>query len=107
MLSTELQCVPNLSLRYWLTHFTSGLKITCKPDEFSVFNPPPGQTCGSWANEFVQGFGGYLANSNATSNCQYCRYSVGDEFFLPLNISYDKRWRDAWVLFAFFGNVTS
>ena len=28
---------------------------------------------------------------------------VGDQFFLPLNIRYENRWRDAWVLFAFSG----
>jgi hypothetical protein len=87
--------------------FTSGLKITCKPSEFNVFTPPPGETCGTWANEFVNAFGGYLANTTATSNCQYCQYAVGDEFFLPLNISYDQRWRDVWVIFAFFGTSPS
>jgi len=79
-----------------------GLKITCKPDEFTVFNPPSGQTCASWANEFVKEFGGYLDNSNATSACRYCQYAVGDEYYTPLNISFDDRWRDVWVLFAFF-----
>jgi ABC-type multidrug transport system permease subunit len=113
MLSTELQYVPpknlffviDLQTQFVFFFLPSGLKITCNTDEYSVFNPPPGQTCGSWAGEFVQGFGGYLANSTATSNCQYCQYSVGDEFFLPLNITYGNRWRDVGILFAFFGNV--
>ncbi|KAI8981169.1 ABC-2 type transporter-domain-containing protein [Trametes punicea] len=78
-----------------------GLTITCHPDEFIIFNPPSGQTCNQWAQEFVDGFGGYIANPNDTSACQYCQYSVGDQFFLPLNIRYDNRWRDAWILFAF------
>ena len=30
-----------------------GLKIQCKPSEFSQFDPPAGQTCSAWANEFV------------------------------------------------------
>ena len=79
-----------------------GLEITCKSDEFAVFNPPSGQTCQQWAGEFVDAFGGYLNNPNATDSCQYCQYKVGDEFFTPLNISYDKRWRDAWIVFAYF-----
>ena len=79
-----------------------GLKITCKPEEFAVFNPPEGQTCGAWANEFVTAFGGYLDNANDTSACRYCKYAVGDEFFLPLNIRFGDRWRDAWVLFGYF-----
>ena len=79
----------------------SGLVIKCKADEFIQFNPPSGQTCIAWADEFVQGFGGYIDNPNDTSACRYCQYSVGDQFFLPLNIRYDNRWRDVWILFAY------
>ena len=79
-----------------------GLKIQCKPDEFAVFNPPEGQTCSAWAGEFVSAFGGYLDNADSTSACRYCPYSVGEDFFLPLNIRYDDRWRDAFILFGFF-----
>ncbi|KAG6329970.1 hypothetical protein ID866_9118 [Astraeus odoratus] len=79
-----------------------GLSIQCTSDEFAVFNPPTGQTCLEWAGEFVDAFGGYLNNPNATSACQYCPYAVGDEFFLPLNIQYSDRWRDAFILFSFF-----
>ena len=79
-----------------------GLKIQCKPDEFAVFDPPEGQTCSTWANEFVSSFGGYLDNANDTSDCRYCPYAVGEDYFLPLNIRYEDRWRDVWVLFAFF-----
>jgi len=79
-----------------------GLKIECKSDEFSVFDPPAGQTCSAWANEFVSAFGGYLDNANDTTACRYCPYAVGEDFFVPLNIRYDNRWRDAFVLFAFF-----
>jgi len=79
-----------------------GLKITCKPAEFFTFSPPAGQTCGTWAGEFVQGFGGYLDNANATINCRYCQYSVGDQFYQPLNMTYGHRWRDAWILFCYF-----
>jgi len=78
-----------------------GLVITCKPDEFAVFNPPSGQTCGQWAEAFVSTVGGYIDNVNDTIACRYCQYKVGDEFFEPLNISYHHRWRDIWIFFAF------
>ncbi|KAF7795148.1 hypothetical protein EIP86_006296 [Pleurotus ostreatoroseus] len=35
-----------------------GLAINCKPDEFNVFDPPTGQTCAQWAQDFVSNFGG-------------------------------------------------
>lgn len=79
-----------------------GLEIQCKSDEFSVFNPPSGETCYTWANDFVTAFTGYLDNPNATESCRYCQYSVGDEFYTPLNMNYSDRWRNAFILFAFF-----
>lgn len=82
---------------------SSGLVVKCKPDEFVVFNPPTNQTCSTWAQDFVDVFGGYIANPSASSNCQYCQFAVGDQFFEPLNISFSNRWRDAFIIFAFFG----
>ncbi|RXW23030.1 hypothetical protein EST38_g2801 [Candolleomyces aberdarensis] len=79
-----------------------GLVIRCRNDEFVLFDPPAGQTCGEWASEFVGVVGGYIENINATAACQYCQFSVGDEFYTPLNIEFGNRWRDAFILFAFF-----
>ncbi|EJC98670.1 uncharacterized protein FOMMEDRAFT_170902 [Fomitiporia mediterranea MF3/22] len=98
---------------YWLTPYTyvlggmlstelHGLTVNCRDDEFAHFNPPSGQTCQQWAGEFVSAFGGYLNNQNATADCQYCQYRKGDEFYTPLRISYDDRWRDVWLVFCYF-----
>ncbi|EJT99550.1 hypothetical protein DACRYDRAFT_81942 [Dacryopinax primogenitus] len=98
---------------YQLTPFTrlvSGLianelynlPIVCRESEYSVFQPPSGQTCEQWAGDFISQVGGYLANNNATSNCQYCQYRVGQEFYTPLNIDYSHRERDLWILFCYF-----
>ncbi|THV06484.1 hypothetical protein K435DRAFT_825902 [Dendrothele bispora CBS 962.96] len=80
----------------------TGLNIQCKSDEFAIFNPPSGQTCRDWASAFVQKFGGYLDNPLDTSACRYCQYAIGDQFIEPLNIRYSNRWRDAFIIFAFF-----
>jgi hypothetical protein len=58
--------------------FGSGLTITCKPEEFALFNPPSGQTCLAWARDFVNAAGGYLDNPNDSDACRYCQYSVSD-----------------------------
>ncbi|KAJ7687385.1 ABC-2 type transporter-domain-containing protein [Mycena rosella] len=84
-----------------------GLKIVCKSDEFSTFNPPSGQTCSQWAQDFVTLAGGYLDNGNDTTACRYCSYAVGDEFYTPLGISYSNRWRDAFVFLAYVGKLLS
>ncbi|KAF9969888.1 hypothetical protein BGZ73_007566 [Actinomortierella ambigua] len=75
--------------------------VHCKPDEFSIFPAPPGQTCGEYAAEFMKRVTGYINNPNATSNCEYCQYRVGDEFFIPLNMNYDHIWRNFGILWVY------
>lgn len=53
-----------------------GLKITCSPIEFSVFQPPTGQTCVEWAGDFVNASTGYLDNPSATSDCEYNHHEM-------------------------------
>lgn len=77
------------------------MPVACKPAEFSVFQPPPGQTCGQWTQNFITSQGGYLENSNSTTECRYCQYSKGDEFFAALNLSFSNRWRDLGILVLF------
>lgn len=52
---------------------------------------------------FAAGGAGYLAN-NQTSDCSYCAYSVGDQFYEPLGISFSTRWRDFGIFTAFIGS---
>ena len=104
MLATEVQYVPPSRVGFlMLSQVCSGLDIVCEPDEFAVFNPPSGQTCQQWAGEFVDAFGGYLNNPDATSSCQYCQYSVGDEFYSPMNIEFSDRWRNVFLILAYIG----
>ncbi|POW16404.1 hypothetical protein PSHT_06784 [Puccinia striiformis] len=94
--------------RVWLyelnpiTRFISGtianemhnLPITCKTEEYTVFQPPGGQNCAQWAGSFVNSFGGYLLNGEATADCQYCQFSSGDEYLRINDMRFEDRWRD-------------
>ncbi|KAF8758804.1 ABC transporter [Rhizoctonia solani] len=71
------------------------------PLEFAVFQPPQGQTCLQWAGDFVNASVGYLDNPGSTSDCRYCPYEYGDDFYSGLGISFDTRWRDFGILIAF------
>jgi len=77
------------------------MPVVCKPAEFSVFQPPPGQTCGQWTQNYITSRGGYLENSDSTTDCRYCQYSKGDEFFAELDLSFSNRWRDLGILVVF------
>ena len=71
------KCAAPYPLVYLTKSMSSGLKITCKADEFAVFSPPSGQTCASWASDFVNAVGGYLDNPNDSAGCRYCQFKVG------------------------------
>ncbi|CAK3828461.1 ABC transporter [Lecanosticta acicola] len=81
-----------------------GLPVQCTDGELNRFTAPPGQTCGDYMFSFFAAGGpGYLAN-NQTSDCAYCAYRVGDQFYEPLGISFSNRWRDFGILVAFVGS---
>ena len=107
MFATELQYVPSYpfltSKGDLTTNFHSGLKVTRNPEEFTVFNLPMNDTCATWADDFIQHPGGYLDNPIEIALCRYCPVAVGDEYYTPLNMSYENRWRDVWLIFASFG----
>ncbi|QIX01730.1 hypothetical protein AMS68_007247 [Peltaster fructicola] len=81
-----------------------GLPVRCTDGELNRFTAPSGQTCGIYMTSFFASGGpGYLVDSS-TSDCAYCAYSVGDEFYGAFGISFDNRWRDLGILIAFVGS---
>ena len=55
------------------------------------------------ANFFASGGPGYIVN-NQTSDCSYCAYKVGQQFYEPFGIQFDHRWRDFGILTSFIGS---
>ena len=102
---------------YWiggvLAATLSDIPVQCGPGEAATFNPPPGQTCGQYAQNYVNLVGkGYLTNPIAISDCGYCQYSSGAEFIATLNINPSDKWKylpiflgfvcSNWMLIYFF-----
>ena len=78
------------------------IQIQCTEGEATIFNPPPGQTCGGYANPLVANMGaGYITNPDATANCGYCQYASGAEYLATLNISPSDKWRDFGIFLVF------
>lgn len=71
----------------------SGTTVVCDQSELNIFNPPARQTCQSFAKAFMK-VSRKLLNPDATSVCQYCHYSVGDQYLQTLNMSFDDSWRN-------------
>ncbi|KAJ4287405.1 ATP-binding cassette transporter snq2 [Collariella sp. IMI 366227] len=80
------------------------LPVECAGPELNAFQAPPNMTCGEYMEPFFKRGGpGYLVDT-ATQACQYCAFKVGDEFYGPLGLSFDHRWRDAGIFIAFIGS---
>ncbi|KAK3682398.1 ABC-2 type transporter-domain-containing protein [Podospora appendiculata] len=80
------------------------LPVVCAPAELNAFSAPAGLSCGEYMQPFfARGGAGYLAD-NATSACEYCAYKVGDQFYGPLGMSFDNRWRDLGIFLGFLGS---
>ena len=102
--------------RYWMywvnpsTYWIGGvlaatlrdIDVVCGPDEAAMFNPPPGQTCGQYAQGYVDRIGtGYLTNPLATSECGYCQYRNGVEYMASLNVDPSDKWKYLPIFLAF------
>ncbi|KAK4174446.1 putative ATP-binding transporter [Triangularia setosa] len=82
------------------------LPVVCLPEELNNFTAPIGQNCAEYMKPFFgRGGSGYLVGGgNNTSDCSYCAFEVGNEFFEPLGFAYGNRWRDLGIFVGFIGS---
>jgi len=109
---------PFADLRWWRwmyrlspnTYLSEGLlseaighhEINCAAKEFVSLEPPSGSSCGAYLQTFIDNFGGYLTNPDATSACQFCSSRTTDQFIGSVfNIFYSHRWRNAGIFCAY------
>ena len=91
---------------YWIGGITGTVlhnrEINCATRELSIFSPPPGSTCGEYLAAFIQGGApGRLLNPSATADCEYCSLRTADQYLANSRISYDQRWRNFGILWAY------
>ncbi|KAJ5902550.1 hypothetical protein N7495_003078 [Penicillium taxi] len=79
------------------------VQIDCASDEVTRFNPPSGQTCSSYADNYIKNIAkaGYLLHPDATSDCQYCPYENGAQYMTQLNVHDGDKWRCFGIFLAF------
>lgn len=94
-----------------LTYLVSGLVSTglggrdveCSQTELSVFQPPAGQTCAVYLQEYLATSVGYLSNPQATADCGVCSVSTANQLLAGDSIYYSERWRNYGIGFAYIG----
>ncbi|KAL2132058.1 hypothetical protein VTI74DRAFT_4260 [Chaetomium olivicolor] len=78
------------------------VQVKCKPEEFTSFDPPAGQTCGGYMADFLGSNAGYIENGNATAACRYCPYETGADYAKMFNLNEKYyTWRDTGITALF------
>lgn len=75
--------------------------VICSSKELNYFQPPENMTCGAYMKTFLSYSSGYIANPDATSDCAYCIYSVGDDYLKHISASYSNLWRNFGIFFIY------
>jgi ABC-type multidrug transport system permease subunit len=76
-------------------------KVVCAANELLHFEPPAHQTCGEYMSTYMSTAGGQLLNPAATSDCSFCAIESTNQFLASISSSYDLRWRNFGILWAF------
>ncbi|CAI4057848.1 hypothetical protein SKDZ_04G2390 [Saccharomyces kudriavzevii ZP591] len=81
--------------------------VVCKKKELNYFNPPNGSTCGEYMKQFLEKSTGYIENPDATSDCAYCIYEVGDNYLTHISSKYSYLWRNFGIywIYIFFNII--
>ncbi|KAJ5952972.1 uncharacterized protein N7479_011385 [Penicillium vulpinum] len=108
---------PSALPRFWtfmnrvspLTYYVGGISATalhgrpihCSDRELRVFDPPRGQNCGEYLVEYLKTAPGTLYNPLSADRCQYCPLRVADQYLAAREISWDNRWRNFGIFWAY------
>jgi ATP-binding cassette, subfamily G (WHITE), member 2, PDR len=78
-------------------------KVVCSSIEYLHFDPPSGETCGTYMSDYIKMAGGYLLNENATSACSFCSVEDTNVFLAGVSSKYSERWRNFGLMWVFIG----
>jgi ABC-type multidrug transport system permease subunit len=108
---------PDQMPRFWiflyraspLTYYVSAVLSTglanvdvrCASNEFTLFDPPEGQTCGEYMARHISAAGGYLLNAEATAACQYCKIGETNVYLRAIHAEYENRWRNFGIMWVY------
>lgn len=77
-------------------------KVHCTAEDLYVYQPPSNMTCGEYSANFLSYATGYIDNPSATSDCGYCSYSTGADYYNTIPWTEDHRWRDFGIFSAYW-----
>jgi ABC-type multidrug transport system permease subunit len=88
-------------LRGVLAATLKDIAVRCTQAESTLYNAPPGQTCQSYTQPFIQSSGMGYVSTLANGTCAYCPYADGNEYLATLNTKPNEQWRDFGIFLVF------
>ena len=86
----------------WAGTGLANREVHCAPNELAIFDPPAGETCGSYLSAYFKaGAPGRLLNPSAQAACQYCPIRNGNQFLAGSGISPLDQYRNLGIGFAY------
>jgi ATP-binding cassette subfamily G (WHITE) protein 2 (PDR) len=76
-------------------------KVVCASNEYLHFDAPNGQSCSQYMSTYINNFGGYLEDTNATGTCSFCTVKDTNTFLASINSSYSNRWRNFGIMWVY------
>jgi ATP-binding cassette subfamily G (WHITE) protein 2 (PDR) len=74
--------------------------VTCASNEYLNFQTPSG-SCGAYMQPYINTFGGYLLDPEATDNCTFCAIRSTNVFLASVSSSYSHRWRNFGIMWVY------
>jgi ATP-binding cassette subfamily G (WHITE) protein 2 (SNQ2) len=76
--------------------------VICNSNDLAIFNPPPGQTCGEYSGAWASNAAAQLLNPNATTSCNICKWSNGNQYLDGFNLGQDGLLGNKWAYWGIF-----
>ncbi|KAK4145658.1 ATP-binding cassette transporter PDR5 [Dichotomopilus funicola] len=84
-----------------LSTAVANTSIECANNELLQFKPADGMTCKEYMEPYISQFGGYLQDEANNTMCSFCTISDTNVYLASVNTSYDDRWRNFGILWAY------
>ncbi|PNS14521.1 Brefeldin A resistance protein [Sphaceloma murrayae] len=87
----------------FLTSGLSSAPVRCAENELISFKPPPGSTCESYMQPYINRVGGYLQDPGARTDCAYCTFDDSNVFLNSVGMDYKDVWRNFGLVWVYIG----
>lgn len=76
--------------------------VVCRTSDLATFDPPAGQTCIEYAGAWVSSASAQILNPNATSGCNVCKWTNGNQYLDGFNLGQDGLLPNKWAYWGIF-----